>query len=83
MDAPSVMDTVRRETSNLFHFFICLLSFLSASFCVLIECVDTICKKNQSTDQCKHTEEKNSCGITGLNGVGCLNNLILGDGFAG
>ena len=68
---------------HLFHFFICLLSFLSASFCVLIECVDTICKKDQSTDECKHTEEKNSCGITGFNGLGCLNNLILGDGFAG
>ena len=31
----------------------------------------------------KHTEEKNSCSITGFNGLGCLNNLILGDGFAG
>lgn len=82
MDAPIVIDTVRRETSNFFHLFICLLSFPSAFLCVLVICVDSVCQKDQSTDECKHTEEKNSCGITGLNGVGSLDDFRLGNGIA-
>ena len=51
-------------------------------FVFLLICVDSVCQKDQSTDECKHTEEKNSCGITGLNGVGSLDDFRLGNGIA-